>query len=115
MKVIVAVIQPTRLRALTEALARVEVTRFTVFDALEFSDSDDQVQDFPGQEAVPDMLRKVSLEIAVNDDFLESAVDIIVNVARTGHGGADGDGKVFILPLDDAIHFFPEQRGKSAI
>lgn len=112
---ILAVIQPARLRSVTEALARVGVTRFTVCDAQEFSKRDDRILIYRGLETQSDVLRKVTLEIAVNDDFLETTVDTILNVARTGHRGSDGDGKVFVLPLEDAIHFFPESRGMGAI
>ncbi len=115
MKMIIAVIQPTHLRAVTEALARVGVTRYTVCDAQEFSRRDDKIPIYRGLETQSDVLRKVSLEIAVNDDFLQTTVDTIIGIARTGRRGADGDGKVFVLPMIDAIHFFPEQRGKGAV
>ncbi|MGI9519173.1 MAG: P-II family nitrogen regulator [Pirellulaceae bacterium] len=115
MKMIIAVIQPTRLRAVQEALSKVGVTRFTICDAQEFTQREDRPRIFRGLPNSTDLLRKVTLEIAVNDDFLQTTLDTIINVARTGHRGNDGDGKVFVLPLDEAVQFPPETRGKGAI
>lgn len=115
MKLILAVIQPTRLGALTEALSRVGVTRYTVCDAQEFAKREDKTPIYRGMETQSDVLRKISLEIAVNDDFLDVTIKTILNVARTGHRGNDGDGKIFVLPLDEVVHFDPETRGKGAI
>jgi nitrogen regulatory protein P-II 1 len=115
MKMILAVIQPTRLGALTEALAGVGVTRYTICDAQEFAKREDKTPIYRGMETQSDVLRKVSLEIAVNDDFLGVTVETIMAVARTGHHGSDGDGKIFVLPLDEVVHFHPESRGKGAV
>lgn len=115
MKMIIAVIQPTRLRAVQEALTRVGVSRFTIYDSQEFAKREDRVTIYRGRPPNTDILRKATLEIAVNDDFLDKAVETILSVARTGIQGNDGDGKVFVLPLDDVCEFFPVKRGKSAI
>ena len=115
MKIIIAVIQPTRLRAVQEALSRVGVNRVTICDAQEFAKRDDKMPVYRGHAPTTDLLRKVTLEIAVNDDFLQTTVDTIINVARTGLRGNDGDGKVFVLPLENVVNVGPEQRGKSAI
>ena len=115
MKMIIAVIQPTRLRAVQEALTKVGVERVTICDAQEFAKRADKLPVYRGNSPSTNVLRKVTLEIAVNDDFLQTTVDTIINVARTGHRGNDGDGKVFVLPLHDAVQFSPETRGKSAI
>ncbi len=115
MKMIIAVIQPTRLRAVQEALTRVGVERVTICDAQEFAKREDKLPVYRGNSPATTVFRKVALEIAVNDDFLQATVDTIINVARTGHRGNDGDGKVFVLPMDEAVQFSPETRGKSAI
>ena len=115
MKMIIAVIQPTRLRAVQEALAKVEVTRITICDGQEFAKREDKVPIYRGQTPDTKILRKIVLEIAVNDDFLDVAVDTILNVARTGHRGNDGDGKVFVLPMHDAVQFSPVVTGKGAV
>lgn len=115
MKMIIAIIQPTRLRAVQEALTRVGVERVTICDAQEFAQREDKLPVYRGNSPATSVLRKVTLEIAVNDDFLQTTVDTIMNVARTGHRGNDGDGKIFVVPLSDVVQFSPEQRGKSAI
>ena len=115
MKMIVAVIQPTRLRAVQEALTRVGVERVTICDAQEFAKRDDKLPVYRGHSPETSILRKVTLEIAVNDDFLQTTLDTIINVARTGHRGNDGDGKIFVLPLDETVELGSDQRGKSAI
>ena len=115
MKLLIAVIQPTRLRALQEALTKVGVDRVTVCDAQEFAKREDKVPVYRGRSPETDIFRKISLEIAVNDDFLETAIETIRNVARTGQLGNDGDGKIFVLPLGETVQLSSEDRGKSAI
>ena len=115
MKMIIAVIQPTRLRAVQEALTKVGVDRVTICDAQEFAKRDDKLPVYRGRSPETNIMRKVTLEIAVNDDFLQATVDTIINVARTGHRGNDGDGKIFVLPLEETVQLSSDQRGKSAV
>ena len=115
MKLIIAVIQPTRLRALQEALVRIGVNRVTICDAQEFAKREDKLPVYRGHSPQTDILRKITLEIAVNDDFLDKTIDTIINVGRTGRRGNDGDGKIFILPLADTAQLSSDQRGKSAV
>ena len=61
------------------------------------------------------MLRKVVLEIVVNEDFLERTVDTITNVARTGPEGCIGDGKIFVMPLEEAVSLSDSSRGPTAV
>jgi nitrogen regulatory protein P-II 1 len=61
------------------------------------------------------LLRKVALEIAVNEDFLERTVETIGRVARTGPQGAIGDGKVFVLPVEEVIRLSDTVRGPMAV
>jgi nitrogen regulatory protein P-II 1 len=70
---------------------------------------------YRGREYATQLLRKVTLEIAVNDDFLERTIDCILEFARTGSEGNLGDGKVFILPMDDAIRIGNTTRGIEAV
>jgi len=114
-KLIVAVIQPTKLQAVQEALNRVEVERFTVCDAQGYARQRGHTESYRGVEYQAKLLRKVVLEIAVNDDFLERAIEAITSVARTGNEGSIGDGKIFVLPLGDCLQIGGDQRGKSAI
>ena len=68
----------------------------------------------PGQEVVPDLIPKVRLEIAVNDNFVEPTIKAIVTAARN-EGGEIGDGKIFVLPMDDCIRIRTGERGSDAI
>src|SRR5437868_2714536 len=102
MRLVLALIQPTKLKAVQEALANVGVERMTVCDALGYGQ---QLGSATGQStaARPALLRKVALEIAVNEDFLERTVETIAHIARTGPSGAVGDGKIFVLPIDEVV------------
>ncbi len=115
MKLILAVIQPTKLDAVKQALARIGVTRLTVTDAMGFARQRGQTESFRGAEYQTNLLRKVELEIAVNDDFVERTLQCLQETARTGTEGNIGDGKVMVLPLDDAIQISDEQQGPGAI
>src|SRR5215510_8921407 len=99
MKMIFAVIQPTKLDAVHQALERLDVTRMTVCDAQGYARQRGQLESYRGHEYKTNLLRKVALEIAVNDDFLDRTVETIVQVARTGSEGNIGDGKIFVIPM----------------
>lgn len=115
MKLILAIIKPEKLDAVKEALNRVEVFRLTVVDVQGFGRQKGQSEIYRGHELTVNMLRKVQLQIAVNEDFVEPTVQAIVQAARTGPEGRIGDGKIFILPLDDAIRIRTGERGTEAI
>jgi nitrogen regulatory protein P-II 1 len=87
----------------------------TVCDAQGFGRQKGHTETYRGVEYQTRLLRKVALEIAVNDDFLERTVDTISNVARTGPEGNLGDGKIFVLPMDQAIQVGGTERGPGAI
>lgn len=112
MKMVVAVIQPTRLRAIREALYKVGVQRISICDAQEFAKHTGRIPIYRGVEYRTEILRKITLEIVVNDDFLDRTVDTILKVGQTGE---DGDGKIFVFTLADAIEFSPVRRGPGAI
>ncbi|MBN2578343.1 MAG: P-II family nitrogen regulator [Pirellulales bacterium] len=115
MKLILAVIQPTKLSAVREALDKIEVARLTVCDAQGFGRQRGRTEMYRGHEYTTRLLRKVALEIVVNDDFLERTVNTLVHVARTGPEGTIGDGKVFVLPADEAIQIADGSRGPGAV
>ena len=94
---------------------RIGVNRVTICDAQEFAKREDKLPVYRGHSPQTDILRKITLEIAVNDDFLDKTIDTIINVGRTGRRGNDGDGKIFILPLTDTAQLSSDQRGKSAV
>lgn len=115
MKLVVAIIQPTKLEAVREALARVGVERMTVCDGAGFARQRGQTELYRGIEYKTQLLRKIVLEIAVNDDFLERTIETIVRVARTGTEGNIGDGKIFVLPMERAIRIGQTIEGPEAI
>ena len=115
MKMIVAIIQPTKLRVVQEALRKMEVHRMTVCDAQGFARQKGQTVTYRGSEYETELLRKVVLEVVVNEDFLERTLDTLERVARTGSEGAIGDGKVFVMPVDEVIHIGDGARGPGAV
>jgi nitrogen regulatory protein P-II 1 len=115
MKMVIAVIQPTKLDAVHQALERLDVTRMTVCDAQGYARQRGQLETYRGHEYQTNLLRKVALEIAVNDDFLDRTVECLEEVARTSAEGHIGDGKIFVVPMDAAIQISDGYRGKGAI
>jgi len=115
MKLVVAVIQPTKLSAVQLALARVGVTRMTVCDAQGYARQRGQTVMYRGHEYRTNLLRKVALEITVNDDYLERTIDCLTEVARTGPEGNIGDGKIFVLPVEETIQISDSARGAGAV
>jgi len=115
MKLIIAVIQPNRLEAVKQALADVEVFRLTVMDVQGFGRQKGQSELYRGHEVSVNLVRKVQLMIAVNDNFLQPTVDAIIKGGRTGASGEVGDGKIFVLPLEDCIRIRTGERGGEAI
>ncbi len=103
MRMIVAIIQPTKLSTIREALSSAGIESFTVCDALGYGRQRGQRETFRGNEYRVDLLRKITLEIVVRDEDLERTLDLVCDVARTGSEGEIGDGKIFVLPMADAI------------
>jgi len=115
MKLVIAIIQPNRLEAVKSALSEVEVFRLTVMDVQGFGRQRGQTELYRGHEFSVNLLRKVQLMIGVNDEFLQPTVDAIMKGARTGSTGEVGDGKIFVLPLEDCIRIRTGERGGEAI
>lgn len=115
MRLLVAVIQPTKLSAVREALVKIGVTRMTVCDAQGFGRQRGQTEYYRGNEYQTHLLRKIALEITVNDDFVDRTIETIVAVARTGAEGSIGDGKIFLLPVEQAIDIAGGAQGPGAV
>jgi nitrogen regulatory protein P-II 1 len=115
MKLIIAIIQPSRLEAVKEALTEVEVFRLTVMDCQGFGRQKGQTEVYRGHEFTINLLRKVQLQIAVNEEFVQPTIDAILRGGRTGEKGEVGDGKIFVLPLEDCIRIRTGERGSEAI
>src|SRR3569623_194895 len=115
MKLVVAIIQPTKRDPVRDALVKVGGTRMTVCDAQGYARQRGQTEMYRGQEYKTNLLRKIELEILVNDDFLERTVETILNVARTGHEGTIGDGKILICEAEQVIRISDGKRGFEAV
>jgi len=115
MKYIIAVIQPSRLEAVKEALSTIEVFRLTISDVQGVGRQKGHKEVYRGHEYRVNFINKVKLEIAVNDEFVEPTIDAISNAARTTDEGKIGDGKIFILPMDDVVRIRTRERGSDAI
>lgn len=115
MKLIIAIIQPSKLEEVKSALSEVEVVRLTIMDVQGFGRQKGQTELYRGSEITMNLLRKVQLQIAVNDEFVEATVSAIIKGGRSGEAGEIGDGKVFVLPMDDCIRIRTGERGEEAI
>ena len=115
MKLIIAIIQPSKLEAVKESLSQVEVFRLTVTEVQGFGRQKGYTEVYRGTETTVNLLSKIELQIAVNDDFVEPTVEAIIQAGRTGPEGKIGDGKIFILPLDECIRIRTGERGPEAI
>jgi len=115
MKLILAIIQPSKLESVKAALTDVEVFRLTVMDCQGFGRQKGHTEVYRGHEFTVNLLRKVQLQIAVNEEFVEPTVNAIIQGGRTGGKGEIGDGKIFVLPMDDCIRIRTGERGDEAI
>jgi nitrogen regulatory protein P-II 1 len=114
-KLIIAIIQPHRLEAVKEALNQVEVVRLTVLDCQGFGRQKGQTEMYRGRKFAVNLLRKIQLQIAVNDAFVEPTIQAILQGGRSGERGEIGDGKIFVLPLEECIRIRTGERGGDAI
>jgi len=112
MKMIVAIVQPSKLDDVRDELYKAEVNLMTVTEVLGHGRQKGVTEIYRGAREMGNLLRKVRIEIAVNDNFVEPTVKAIIKGAKTGE---TGDGKIFILPLDQTIRIRTEERGGVAI
>lgn len=115
MKLVIAIVQPHKLEEIKNALADKSVFRLTVSDCQGFGRQKGHTEVYRGHEYTVNLLRKVMLQIAVNDEFLEPTIEAICQAGRSGKEGAIGDGKIFVLPLEDVIRIRTGERGSEAI
>ena len=112
MKLIIAYIQPHKLQDVKKALYKTEVFKMSVTNALGCGEQQGYEESYRGIKFEVNLLKKVRVEIAVNDDFVQKTVDAIIEGARTGQ---IGDGKIFILNLPECIRIRTGERGGQAI
>ena len=107
-----AIIKPFKLEDVKEALSEIGIEGMTISEVKGFGRQKGHTEIYRGSEYTVDFLPKVKFEIVLADDRIGKAVEAIVSSAKTGK---IGDGKVFVLPIEDAIRIRTEERGESAI
>jgi nitrogen regulatory protein P-II 1 len=112
MKLIIAYIQPEKLNDVKQALYEKEVYKMSVTNALGCGQQRGYHESYRGVDMEVNLLKKVRLEIAVNEGFVDPTVEAIIQGAKTGN---IGDGKIFILNLPDCIRIRTGERGSEAI
>jgi nitrogen regulatory protein P-II 1 len=112
MKLIIAIIKPFKLEEVKEALAAAGIEGMTVTEVKGFGRQKGHTEIYRGSEYTVDFLPKVTIEVAVGDESAGKAVDTIVKAAKTGK---IGDGKVFVLPLDEVVRIRTDERGEAAV
>jgi nitrogen regulatory protein P-II 1 len=112
MKKIEAIIKPFKLEEVKDALAELGVEGMTVTEVKGFGRQKGHTEIYRGSEYTVDFLPKVKLEIVLSDDIADKAVSTIIGAAKTGK---IGDGKVFILPVEQAVRIRTEEVGDKAV
>ena len=112
MKLIIAIIKPFKLEEVKDALAAIGIEGMTVTEVKGFGRQKGHTEIYRGSEYTVDFLPKVKLEIAVADALAGKVIDAIARAANTGK---IGDGKIFVVPLEDVVRIRTDERGESAI
>ena len=112
MRKIEAIIKPFRLDAVKEALVELGVQDMTVIEAKGFGQQKGHAENYLGSEYSVNFIPKIIIELLIESERADEVVDAIVKAAHTGR---IGDGKIFILPVEDAVHIRTGQRGREAI
>ncbi len=112
MKLVIAMIQPHKLPDVKKALHEAKVYKMTVTNALGCGQQGGYTEVYRGVKEEVNLLKKIRLEIAVNEDFVEPTIKAIIKGARTGN---IGDGKIFVLDLMECIRIRTGERGREAI
>ncbi|MBN2342125.1 MAG: P-II family nitrogen regulator [Deltaproteobacteria bacterium] len=115
MKLIIAVIQPDMLNQVRESLVAAGITRITVSRCTGRGKATDEETLYRGQTVAPTLIPKIRLDIACNDDFVDTCVQSIMKAAKHGEKGAIGDGKIFVVPLEQVYRIRTEESGGEAI
>ena len=112
MKLIIAIIKPFKLEEVKEALSEIGIEGMTVTEVKGFGRQKGHTEIYRGSEYTVDFLPKVKIEIAIGDDLVGKTVEAIAKAAKTGK---IGDGKIFVIPLEDCVRIRTDERGEAAI
>jgi len=114
MKLITAIIQEDKLDEVREALISAEIERITV-NRVSGHGRQKDIEIYRGKKIAPTLIPKVEIKIAVNEQFVDTTIDVILKNARHGEEGEIGDGKIFITNLDECIRIRTGEKGSEAI
>lgn len=116
MKLITAVIRETLLDSVRESLIEADIRRITV-SKVSGHGRQTRTEIYRGRKVVPNLIAKMRIEIALNDEFVETAIQAIIKGAKTASSDEDGvgDGKIFVTPLEECVRIRTEERGGAAI
>ncbi|MEM9457010.1 MAG: P-II family nitrogen regulator [Myxococcota bacterium] len=114
MKLLTAIISPDKLDEVREALLAAEIPRITVSRCTGRARADASPELFRGQEVAPTLQARVRIDIALNEDFVDRAVEAIQGAARHGKG-EHGDGKIFVVSLEQCIRIRTGETGPGAV
>lgn len=112
MKMVVVIVRPEALEDVKEALFKAEIFKMTVNHVKGCGQQKGYTESYRGNIITVNLLNKVRLEIVVNDEFVKPTVDAIINAARTGN---IGDGKIFVLPVEQCYRIRTGEEGNDAI
>lgn len=112
MKKVEAIIKPFKLDDVRDRLGEVGVSGLTVSEVRGFGRSGGKASIYPGAEYIVDFVPKVKLELVIPDQLVHQVIDAIIEAAHTGH---PGDGKIFVMPVDEAIRISTGERGPDAL
>ncbi len=112
MKLIIAYIQPHKLNDVKEELYKAEVYKMSVTNSLGCGQQKGYTESYRGVDIEVNLLKKTRIEIAVNDAFVQTTVDALIRGARSGE---IGDGKIFIIPLEECVRIRSGEKGTDAI
>lgn len=115
MKLIIAIIQPSQLDSVHKALAKIQVHRLTVLDCQGFERQQGQTSAIRSSGSGQNLRRRLQLQIGVNEDFVQPTIDAILETSRSGEQGEAGNGKIFVLPMDECVRIRTGERGSEAI
>jgi nitrogen regulatory protein P-II 1 len=111
-KKIEAIVKPFKLDDIKDQLGEIGVHGMTVSEVKGFGRGGGKAPIYPGAEYIIDFVPKIKIEIVVEDDLVHSVIDAILESAHTGHVG---DGKIFVIPIDEAIRIRTRERGPDAL
>jgi len=112
MKLIIAIIKPFKLEEVKDALSGIGIEGLTVTKIKGFDHQKGHTEIYRGSEYTVDFLPKVKIEIALGDELVVKTVETIIKAAKTGK---IGDGKVFVVPLEEVVRIRTDERGEAAI